>query len=138
MPKTKRTFLCCYCGAQINGSEFNIERHEKIHKKTIKKIECAHKGCGSTFKEKSDYYRHWMKKHSDIVIPDGFKCNEQKTKPYRLKYKNKHGISETSTVKSNDFLILNNSTIEKDMDITLCTTHVEPFFGKLIWNDSDI
>lgn len=112
MPKSKRTFVCCYCGEQIIGSEFNVNRHEKIHSKTLKKIKFSFENCCSTFKEKSDYFRHWENKHNEVAIPDGLIYIDRESKPYKLKNKNKCEKSETGSLKSNDYSMLDSSKSE--------------------------
>lgn len=130
------TFLCCYCGKQINGKKFSLIRHEKIHQKTIKKIKCAFETCESTFKEKSDYYRHWQKKHKHISV-DRLLYIEEQPKPYRLK-KNTNIKKEVSSSNSNEICMLDYTPINK-VDTKLQVPLAEPFFGELHWQleDSD-
>lgn len=69
--KRKEVFyLCCYCGTIIKSNRNNLERHEKLHKKNVEKIECAAMNCEVTFANKHNYYVHWQQQHKDIIMPD--------------------------------------------------------------------
>lgn len=69
MNDQKKMFLCSFCGKEISTNKVNLIRHEHSHKIEIRKIKCG--ACDSTFKQKSDYYRHWSKKQGDLkTIPD--------------------------------------------------------------------
>lgn len=67
---SKKEFLCCFCGVFIQSNFNNLKRHEEQHKPHVSRIQCAAKDCGLTFCNKSYYWSHWTKNHSEMTMPD--------------------------------------------------------------------
>lgn len=131
--------MCSLCGAQIAKNKANLERHERIHKPTTKKIKCSAENCISTFKQKSDYYRHWSRNHNNKIMPDRFDYVTEENLKYKLKYTKTRVTSDTNANKCNDFQILNYLGLFENRgdSVKLNYPYPEPFFGKIVFNDSD-
>ena len=103
MLKVRRAFICCYCGVEIVGSEFNINRYKKIHEKLIKKLNIASEIVDQhSRKNVIIIVIYWMSKYKEETIPDGFKHSNEKAKPLKLCNKVKSKFSETSSSISNE------------------------------------
>lgn len=66
----KKIFLCSFCGTTIQSTRSNLDRHEKLHRSIITKIQCPAKKCEATFQNKSNYWAHWLNSHSGMKMPN--------------------------------------------------------------------
>lgn len=126
---SEKLFLCYYCGIFIKKNIANLKRHEKLHKVSSIKIECAIESCKITFQNKSNYTRHWREKHPSMKLPDGLKFVEKESKS-RKTIKNK-------CVNRKFAAELINGTPPAGLQFKRILDECqlrEPFFGKLQWN----
>lgn len=63
-------FLCCFCGRKIASNRYNLDLHERRHGKYLLKIQCAAKNCRASLCDKRVYWDHWVRYHSDMIMPD--------------------------------------------------------------------
>lgn len=144
-------FLCCFCGAQIQSSRTNLDRHERKHASHVTKIKCAAKNCDLTFNNKGYYWTHWTQVHKDAKMPDLLIYTEE-TKKHRKAYTRKtiavfneaeggnddtakHNVrsSGIDLKKPNDFDV-KHANLDMENLIEECLVR-DPFYGCL--NDSN-
>lgn len=133
----KKNFLCAVCGVKIYTNKSNLARHEQTHKTEIQKISCGAEKCEATFKQKSDYFRHWHQKHSDMVMPDGLNYVNEKNIVYKRKYHDKFSSKNTYSPKFNDFLVLNYLGLIENRRGSINLKYPQPdqSFGKMVFEE---
>lgn len=119
-------FLCCYCGEMFKKNIAFLKRHEVLHKKIVKRIQCASENCIVTFQNKANYHAHWSYKHSNQVMPNVLNFVQEKSK-----YKNKIKKTATKTTKK-----ISVNSVEAAVEFKLNVKIEEclmrdPFFGEI-------
>lgn len=136
----EKVFLCSFCGKQIKTNKANLIRHEQTHETVIEKIKCAGENCTASFKQKSDYYRHWNNTHGYKIMPDGLNYVTEKNHAQKQKYVDTEARIDEYRPKFNDFLVLNylGLTHTSGKITKLNYPRPEPSFGKLVFNDYNL
>lgn len=90
------------------------------------------KTCLATFQQKSDYYRHWRKKHNNMIIPDGFDYVEEEKKTCRRKIHRQKNEQTVELSRPNDFQVLDYLGLVETsaVNIQVLLNFGGPFFGK--------
>lgn len=138
MKNQKNFFWCSFCEAQIATNKANLIRHEKVHMAEIQKIKCSAENCSITFKQKSDYYRHWSQKHGNLIMPDGLSYVTSTNRTYKRKYPDSKVATDAFAHKSNDFLVLNYLGLvygNGGIKLNRSYSHPDPFFGEIVFNE---
>lgn len=95
-------FLCCFCGLQIKKNKYNLDRHEELHAKKVKKIQCSVENCGQTFTNNRNYSVHWQRRHADIEQPNSFRFVYEETKPRKKLSQNREAKIKTPKIHTTD------------------------------------
>lgn len=132
--KREPLFLCCFCGALIKKNRNNLERHEKLHSETIKRIKCS--SCKSTFSNKANYWKHWMQKYKDIIMPNALdtviKPGKEPKAIIKRTLKMVEREGKSTDEKPTDFYILNALGLIHKVETKIKIKGIDaPFFGKL-------
>lgn len=62
----RKLFECYVCHKNFKSKKSNLLRHLDLHGPVLKRYKCPK--CRLLFQNKSNYQRHWAKKHTGISI----------------------------------------------------------------------